>query len=246
VLLRGRTAAGGEASIYVKTRAGYGDRPAAPGIELFTTLLARELGLLAPEPVLVLIPDTFHSVIFEAPMHRELVRLSPGTNFGTISLGTDWKTWPVEMPARSFSPELIESIVAFDGLVQHTDRTPENPNLLWRERQIAIYDHEKCFGYLPLAADNACPWREFFCLKPFRTHCLRPAITESPSPDFAGQLRENLIDLELNQRLPELIGQAQEAFPSAEMELRRVLRYLDLLHRNRSDFFDYLRLSVQP
>jgi hypothetical protein len=116
IVLRGRTDTGEEASIFVKTIAGHGDRPAASGVELFTTLLARELELTAPEPVLVEIPVGFDRVVHDATSEQALIKASPGTNFGTLALGVDWKTWPVEMSTRTFPQATLGNILAFDGL----------------------------------------------------------------------------------------------------------------------------------
>jgi hypothetical protein len=243
IVLRGKTTAGEDASIFVKTRAGYADRPAAPGIELFTTLLARALDLVAPEPVLVDIPVGFESVVFDAPEYRTLLQQSPGTNFGTVALGQDWKTWPVEMSTRSFPDELLGDILAFDALVQHTDRHPDNPNMLWRHGEIAILDHEKCFGHLVLAAASRHPWREFLSTNPFQSHSLRRSI--QPGRTNPGQrIWQGLIGLELDNRIPQLAQTARDAFPESALEMDRILQYFDLLNKNIADFFGYFRASI--
>jgi hypothetical protein len=243
VILRGRTTDGEEASLFVKTRAGYGDRPAAPGVECFCTLLARHLGLTAPEPVCVEIPVGFDRFVFEAPGHRELVRQSPGINFGTLALGPDWKTWPVGMSPRAFPGDLIERIMAFDALVQHTDREQDNPNLLWRGREIAIIDHEKCFGYLKPAAADLEPWRAFFGINPFLRHCLRDAGRQLEA-DAGKSFWADLIGVEMEGKIVQIVDASRGAFPEAKVDLDGILRYFDHLNRNLTDFFQYFRHSL--
>jgi hypothetical protein len=116
---------------------------------------------------------------------------------------------------------------------------------MWRHGEIAILDFEKCFGHLALAEESEKPWREFLNLRPFRTHSLRACAKDVENREFGRPLRENLVELEMNNRLPELIRFAQTAFPDAELELNRVLRYFELLNKNTPDFFDYLRLSIE-
>jgi hypothetical protein len=243
-LIRGRETSGAEASIYLKTRAGYGDRPAAPGVELLTGLLAREWGLLTPEPVLVEVPTRFHEQIFEYPKHRDCVERSPGLNFGTISLGPDWKTWPVDMSVRAFPPECIEAILIFDAMIQQTDRAADNPNMMWRGHEIAVLDHEKCFGYLGLATDPQRPWREFFLRRAMRTHCLLSRCKVPLRRDFGKEMRAKLLDLELGGGLPNLAKLATDAFPEAKLEIDRISGYLDRLFGNFGDFLDHLKQTL--
>jgi hypothetical protein len=228
--------------VYVKTRAGYGNRPAAPGVELFTTLLARELDIRAPEPVLVEVPEGFATQVFGYPMHKDLLENSPGRNFGTVGMGPDWKTWPVGMSVRAIGDETIEAILIFDALVQHTDRESENPNLLWRAHELAVIDHEKCFGYLALTKDKMQPWRTFFGFDPMRTHCLRDAGRRLVKSDnFGARTWENMLGLEFEGRLPHLVNEAVTAFPESEVEILRISAYLETIGRNFGEFLGYVR-----
>ncbi len=244
-LLRARDETGEDVEVYIKTRAGYGGRPAAPGVELLTTLLARELGLLAPEPILIEVPTGFAGQIFDRPLFRDLFSRSEGTNFGVVALGADWKTWPVEMSVRAFPEKTIENILLFDALVQQTDRGADNPNLLWRSHQIAVLDHEKCFGYLSGAGDAARPWRHFFQFDPLRTHCLLSAGRKLvESKDFGDSMWENLLALEMSHRLPELATVAVAAFPDSHVEIGRILDYFEVLFRDIEDFIVHARHAL--
>lgn len=244
VVLNGLAADGSVETIFVKTSAGYQNRTGAPGVELFTTQLARAMGMQAPEPVLVEIPEGFDRVVFDSPEHQALLQRSSGINFGTIALGMDWKAWPVAMPTRAFAPEMIEDILIFDALVQHTDRESDNPNLLWRDHEIAILDHEKCFGNLVLTEGQPKPWRCFLGARPLFRHCLRTPI--DPHPGFGSRLHGEMIRLEFEERIPALLAEALDAFPAAGLDLDRIGRYFEALKASFGDFLDYLKLSLQP
>ncbi len=244
IRIRGFGEDGEFASIFLKTRAGYGNRPSAPGVELFTTLLARELGLLAPEPVLVDVPARFFEQVFDFPSHRALLEQSPGLNFGTISLGPDWKTWPVGMSVSGFSAGAIEAILIFDAIVQHTDRIWENPNLMWCGHEIAVIDHEKCFGYLGLVTDIAHPWREIFTRSGLRTHCLIDSGKRLLRKEFGDEMWANLVGLENEKRLSELVRAATEAFPLAALEIDLISAYLETLFRDIGDLLEFLKYEI--
>jgi hypothetical protein len=225
LLIRAEGDAGAE-SVYLKTSAGYGDRPYAPGVELFCTLRARELRVVAP-------------------VHRELARESVGLNFGTIALGSDWKTWPVEMSTNAFPHEVIERILAFDALVQHTDRHPDNPNMQWRGREIAVLDHEKCFGHLHQDFRlSSKPWRPFLESNPFHFHCLRAAGKRLQSETTGRDMWVDLIGLEMSGRVEEIAAEVVEHFPLASEKIGKIHEYFQILFRDISDFIDYFRYSL--
>jgi hypothetical protein len=171
---------------------------------------------------------------------------SAGLNFGTVALGTDWKVWLPELSIRSFPAEMVESVLAFDGLVQHTDREAENPNLMWKGHELAVLDHEKVFGYLKIAEGEAKPWRQFFQARPFARHVLASAGRRLVSADFGRGLWENILELELGGGFDECQQAAEVSFPAAKVDLARIRAYLTALATDAGDFFEYLKASLQP
>lgn len=233
-------------TVFLKSQAGYGDRPEAAGVELFTTLIARRLGLLAPEPVLVEVPKYAGRFVHDAPEHAKLMNQSAGVNFGTVALGPDWKVWLPELSNRSFPNEMVELVLAFDGLVQHTDREAENPNLMWKGHELAVLDHEKVFGYLKLAHGEAKPWRRFFQHRPLARHVLSSAGKRLMHANFGKALWENVVQMEVEGGFDECRVAAERAFPAAAVDLARIRAYLSALATDAGDFFDYLKASLQP
>lgn len=245
LIVQAKGADGIRETVYLKTLAGYGDRPEAAGIELFTTLIARRLGLKVPEPVLVEVPDKAGRFVHEAPAHAALMNQSAGLNFGTLSLGHDWKVWLPELSTRSFPAEMIDLILCFDGLVQHTDREAENPNLMWKGHELAVLDHEKVFGYLKLADGEANPWRRFFQSKPFSRHVLASVGRKLISPDFGQSMWANLMELDVRGDFEACQRVAETSFPAAKVDLSRIRAYLSALATDPGDFFAYLKASLQ-
>lgn len=234
-----------QASLFIKTRAGYGNRPTAAGVELFTTLLARELGLLAPEPAIVLIPERFSHLVQEAPEHAALIAQSPGVNFATLSLGPDWKTLISSPKQRAFGDDILEDILIFDALVQHTDREPLNPNLLWKGKEIAVLDHEGCFAHVPRFMASHYPWRDYLGLRPFTRHCLfSEGKRLAQKQDFGRSFRERTISFEFTLRHHNFASVASEAFPESKVVLTQIIGYLDSVFRQFADFLDFVKLNL--
>lgn len=244
LIIQAKGTDGSRETVFLKTQAGYADRPQAAGVELFTTLIARRLGLKAPEPVLVEVPEHAGRWVHDAPEHAKLLKRSAGRNFGTVALGNDWKVWLPGLSTRSFPAELVESVLAFDGLVQHTDREAENPNLMWKGHELAVLDHEKVFGYLKLADGEVKAWRRFFQARPFARHVLAPAGRKMMRADFGKGIWENLLEQECGGGFDECLQAAEAAFPAAKVDLARIRAYLKALAADAGDFFDYLKASL--
>lgn len=246
IIIWAQDGTGKEETLYLKTLAGYADRPQAAGVELFTTLLARRLGLKAPEPVVVEVPERAGRFAHDAPDHAGLLNRSPGLNFATVALGSDWKVWLPQMSVRNFPDEAVADALAFDGLAQHTDREAENPNLLWKGAKIAVVDHEKVFGYLKQGEGQPKPWRAFFQSRPFARHVLHAAGKRlAAEPDFGKAVWESLLELEHGGELDSCQKAAEAAFPAATVDLARIRAYLSILAAEAGDFFDHLRASLQ-
>lgn len=234
-----------QADLFVKTRAGYGNRQAAAGVELFTTLLAREFSLHAPEPAIAVIPERFSHLVMKAPEHAALIAQSEGENFATLSLGPDWKTLIAGHPPHAFPEDLMEDILIFDALVQHTDRESLNPNLLWKGREIALLDHEGCFAHVPRFLASTHPWRDYLGIRPLTRHCLFPEGRRlAHRPDFGRSFRERAISFEFTLHHHAFAECAGEAFPASKVVLAQIVGYLDSVFRQFADFLELVKLNL--
>ena len=124
--------------LYVVKFTGAGQGPAALVSEVVVGELARALGLLVPELVVVGVDPALVRAEPD-PEIRELVQASAGPN-----LGVDFLPGALPFSAASGArpdPELAADVVWLDALTANVDRTPRNPNLLlWHDRMWLI-DH---------------------------------------------------------------------------------------------------------
>ena len=122
---------------YVLKFQGAGQGRKALVAEIVAGEIARSLGLLVPEIVLMDL-DPKLARAEPDPEIQDLIRASAGLNLALDylpgSLGFD----PLVEPP---GPDLASRILWFDALVTNVDRTPRNPNLLaWHDR-LWLIDH---------------------------------------------------------------------------------------------------------
>lgn len=227
--------------IVVKGRAGYADRPEAMLRELFSLVLARELGLTAPEPVLVEIREGFDWAAAEYPDHAEIIRRSVGWNVGTIHLGEAWKPWIQGSAPRSLSAVTLESAYAYDAMVQNTDREPDNPNLLWRGEELALLDFDKAFGFLRLEEGEERPWRKTLMRQNLDRHCLHRHLPALGEGQIIGQdLWDAFEEWWMGRPAGRISAAIAEEMADPDLDLPRMEAYLTKLSAATDDFFQYL------
>jgi len=124
--------------LYVVKLRGAGQGPKALVAELVAGEIARALGLLVPELVLV---DVDPRLAASEP-DPELA--TPLEASGGENLGLDFLPGSITFdPAARFVPDATTAsrLVLFDAYVANVDRTPRNANLLEWHRQLWLIDH---------------------------------------------------------------------------------------------------------
>jgi len=124
--------------LYVVKFTGAGQGPAALVSEVVVGELARALGLLVPELVVVEVDPALVRAEPD-PEIRELVQASAGPN-----LGVDFLPGALPFSAASGARpdhELAADVVWLDALTANVDRTPRNPNLLLWHNRMWLIDH---------------------------------------------------------------------------------------------------------
>ncbi|HEX8941180.1 MAG TPA: HipA family kinase [Candidatus Limnocylindrales bacterium] len=124
--------------LYVVKFRGAGQGPKALVAELIAGEIARHLGLLVPELVLVEF-DAALAAGEPDPEIQEVLARSAGRNVGLDFL-PGALTFDRAVDPRP-SREAAAAVVWFDGLVTNVDRTPRNPNLLSWHRRMWLIDH---------------------------------------------------------------------------------------------------------
>ena len=107
--------------------------------ELIVGMLARELGLPAPELAAIDVPERFGRSEPD-PEIQDLLRKSHGVNVGLRYLDGAFN-FDALAAGELVSPELAARVVWLDALVTNPDRTHRNPNLMIWERKPWLIDH---------------------------------------------------------------------------------------------------------
>jgi hypothetical protein len=136
--------------------------------ELVASEVARYLDLSVPEPAIVEVTEEFARSVPEESS-REALRKSLGLNFGSRFLSGGYITWPKgKLVLPALRPVASETI-AFDAFIQNPDRTAQRPNLLWKDEELVLFDHEMAFSFLYAIGGPAEPWTDSF-EGPLRSH----------------------------------------------------------------------------
>jgi len=228
-------------TLVVKSRAGYADRPEAMLKELFALLMARKLGLNAPEPVLVELLPGFDFGASDHDGYPELIQQSHGWNVGTVHLGEDWKPWIQGSKPRSITDAKLEDAYAFDGMIQNSDREPDNPNMLWKGSELAVLDFDKAFAFLRIEEAEDRPWRKTLVRQNLSRHCLHQHLPEPAEGEVIGAaLWAEFEGWWLGNPSGRISAEIAAGMADPDLDLPRLEDYLRKLSSATEDFFQYL------
>lgn len=138
-------------------------RPEERGIkasisELICSLLGTRLGLQAPNPFFVSIPDGFHELVADSDA-RERFRMARGLQFGSAYVrGATTVSADRGVPVEKRSE--AGAVFVFDCLTQNPDRRPDKPNLLEHNDGYWLIDHDMAFSFVGeiLIGGPVSPW----------------------------------------------------------------------------------------
>ena len=154
--------------LYVLKFRGAGQGPLALVAEVVGGELARALGLLMPELVLIdLDPVLGHAE--PDPEIQELIDASAGVNLGVDFLPG---ALPFAAAIDGVDPGWAADVVWLDALITNVDRTPRNPNLLSWHGRVWLIDHGAALYRQHAADDLATEAGRPFA--PIRDHVLLP------------------------------------------------------------------------
>lgn len=231
----------GRTPLVVKSNAGFRHRSEIVIRELFALLLARKVGILVPEPVLVRFPDGFEYGAAELPAYADLIRQSPGWNLATVHLGNSWKPWSNTTPPKSIEREDLETAFCFDAMVQNTDRGAENPNLLWKGKRLALIDFDKAFGYIRTFQADVQPWRKVLIQQNLAAHCLHRHLAALGDGQLRGKtLWEAFVEWRVETGVDAISREIGTDLADPGLDLPLFESYLIKLESHTEDFFQYL------
>ena len=124
--------------LYVVKFQGAGQGRKALVAEVIAGELARALGLLVPELVVIDVDPELGRAEPDREI-QDLLVASAGANLGVDFLPGSLPFSPAADP--QVDADLAADIVWFDALVTNVDRTAQNPNLLWWHGRLWLIDH---------------------------------------------------------------------------------------------------------
>ena len=148
---------GNEHDVVLKVSAGPECNVECLANETLGSLLAADLGLPVCEPFFVRIGPEF---IDSVPNHaiRQRIRDSCPIAFGSRHAGEQWRRW---LPSDRISKTQISqaiSVLAFDGFIGNSDRNPANSNMLVKDQEWRLIDHESAFSFRMKLFPPCEPW----------------------------------------------------------------------------------------
>lgn len=209
-----------DGQLYVVKFRGAGQGRKALVAELLAGEIARALGLLVPELVLMELDAAFGKHEGDSEI-QDLLRASAGWNLGMQFLDG---AVMYDSLAEPMTSQLASKIVWFDALVVNVDRTRKNPNLLCWQGEAWLIDHGASFYFHHnWAGDYMGRSRQPFA--PLRDHLLIAAATELEqadadltaklTPAVLGEIVNLLPDVWLEHELPfQTPGEVRAAYLS--------------------------------
>jgi hypothetical protein len=164
--------------LYVVKFRGAGQGPKALVAEVIVGQLARALGFLVPELVLVGL-DAGFGVAEPDPEIQDLLVASVGLNLGVDFLPGALPYNPAAEP--QLDPDLAADIVWLDAFVTNIDRTARNPNLLWWHDRLWLIDHGAALYFHH--ADRQVAGHERGRFPQIRDHVLLPLASSIAAAD---------------------------------------------------------------
>lgn len=120
-------------------------------------LIAAELDIETPKPVLVRLSDEFVAAV-NPVLRSHGLSLQPGGGFGSEHLGSGLISASADMHLDAEQSEAALKIFCYDLLIQNIDRLERNPNCLLKNGRIIAFDFNVAFSFLLLIGKADEPW----------------------------------------------------------------------------------------
>jgi hypothetical protein len=209
--------------------------------ESLSAMFAADIDLPVPEPFAVRIdPDLAAPLFTRITGRRRADPKEPA--FGSRLLPPAYNVLPSGKTLSDSLKQVALEIIAFDVLVQNSDRLPENPNCLTNGQQIAIIDHELAF------TTGIIGWKP-----PWEAGSL--AYLGPPNPHLLyANVRGTLVDLErlvgaveavTDERLDEYLAALPEAWIGPESQETQMIEQLRSMRAHIADIVLELRGALR-
>lgn len=120
------------------------------------TNLAQTLDLPVVPVVPVKLGTEFIASVLDDEL-REAMMESPEVVLGSVHAGDGWRLFDTGSKLPWSSLSLVQEIVTFDCLVENSDRSRSNPNLLRHGDSLKMIDQEEAFSHA-VTGEGSGPW----------------------------------------------------------------------------------------
>lgn len=126
--------------------------------EMLASLIALELGIQTPLPVIIEISKPFVQTRLGFEDFQRFEQ-SIGINYGNQFLGDNvLQFMPRNIDSYEGMKKELQEIFIFDLFIENSDRTYYKPNILIKDKVIYVIDHEIAFGFTLDVLPNPKPW----------------------------------------------------------------------------------------
>ncbi len=208
--------------------------------EVYATVLARELELNVPDSCLIEFPADFRSSLSETG------KVTLKQRHDRYAFGTEYlegaTTYSPSLNTKDFEPYEIESIYAFDVVINNFDRTPRKPNILLYDRTYYLIDHELSLVYTDVPNSD-----KNLSLYPFWNHIFHTPLKSksqynTDKPDFEGFLESFRI---MNLRKLTQCARQLEQLKYITDDAHVISKYFDSLRNKPGKLGTYLKASIK-
>lgn len=125
--------------------------------ELLGNLLAREYGLVTPEPALVQISEHFAKAV-NPHLQKHGFQIQPGIASGSEFISGGFSPPPEGSFFTNEELGALALLYGFDLVSQNPDRLPTRPNCGMIGSRLVAFDFDQCFSFLYLIFQIGQPW----------------------------------------------------------------------------------------
>jgi hypothetical protein len=123
-------------------------------------------------------------------------------------------------------------------MVQNSDRMPDNPNLLWRGKELALLDFDKAFAFLRVCEKEDRPWFTALDRQTLARHCLHGHLPALGCEVILGkELWDAFEEWWLGKPSGRLSAKIAAGLADPDLDLPRLEAYLTKLAAATDDFF---------
>jgi hypothetical protein len=142
----------------VKLKSSVEGKETGLAFELIASELAHLLGLPTPEPAIIEITPALGAIMDDSEFVLR-IGANAGLNFGSKFMAGGFMKWAVGMGIPTNLVQLAIEIFAFDAMIQNPDRRAEKPNVLWKDEELYMIDHEMSFSFVYDIFPSPTPWK---------------------------------------------------------------------------------------